>query len=254
MKISIITVCYNSAKTIGATLRSVREQTCPDIEHIIIDGGSKDKTLDVLATQGQHVARIISKPDHGIYDAMNKGLAVATGEVVGFLNSDDVLAHANVMSAIARAMADPAIDACYGDLVYVAQDDIGKVVRYWRSQTYRPGLFEHGWVPAHPTFYARRTLYQKYGGFDLEFRLAADFDILLRFIEACGISTAYIPEVLVKMRLGGATNVSFGNVFRQNMEIARAFRKYGLRVGLKPFAFKLMSRLSQFIRKPSAHG
>jgi len=254
MKISIITVCYNSADTIGAALQSVYAQSYPDIEHIIIDGGSTDATLDVVATEGQHVWKVISEPDNGIYDAMNKGLAVATGEVVGFLNSDDVLAHANVVSRIAEAMSDPAVDACYGDLVYVAQHDINKVVRYWRSCKYRHGLFGRGWVPAHPTFYSRRSLYQKWGGFDLTFRLAADFDILLRFFEAHKIVSTYIPEVLVKMRLGGATNASFANVIRQNVEIARAFRKYGLRFGLKPFVLRLVSRLAQFVRTPSTQG
>lgn len=254
MKISIVTVCYNSASTIGATLQSVREQTHPDIEHIIVDGGSGDKTLDVVASAGPHVTKIISEHDHGIYDAMNKGLALATGDIVGFLNSDDILAHSNVITKIAEVMSDTALDGCYGDLVYVAQHDMNKVVRYWKSRDYSAGLFDRGWVPAHPTFYARRILYQRYGGFDLTFRLAADFDILLRFFEACGITSSYIPEVLVKMRLGGATNVSLGNVLRQNMEIARAFRKYGMRVGLKPFAFRMISRLSQFVRKPSTYG
>jgi glycosyltransferase involved in cell wall biosynthesis len=252
MKVSIITVCYNSAETIADTLRSVRQQIYPDIEYIIVDGGSTDNTLKLIAAEGQHVDKLVSGRDQGIYDAMNKGLALATGEIVGFLNSDDVLAHASVVSRVVGVLTDPAVDACYGDLVYVAPNDLDKVVRYWRSRDYRPGLFQRGWVPAHPTFYARRALYRKYGGFDPELRLAADFDILLRFFEVHGITSVYIPEVLVKMRLGGATNVSFGNVLRQNMEIARAFRKYRLRAGLKPFFFKLMSRLSQFIRKPSA--
>lgn len=251
MKISVITVCFNSATTIGQTLRSVREQTHRDIEHIVVDGGSKDNTLEVVATEGLHVAKLDSQPDSGIYDAMNKGLALATGEVVGFLNSDDVFAHAGVISKIALTMADSAVDACYGDLVYVAQNDLNRIVRYWKSGEYKRGLFDRGWVPAHPTFYARRELYEKYGGFDLDLRLAADFDILLRFFEVYRIRTSYISDVLVRMRLGGATNVSVGNVLRQNMEIARAFRKYGLNVGLKPFAFKLMSRLSQFAWKPS---
>lgn len=250
MKVSIITVCFNSEATICQTLRSVREQRHRDIEHIVVDGGSRDNTLEVVASEGPHVAKLVSECDMGIYDAMNKGLALATGDVVGFLNSDDVFAHAEVISKIALAMADSAIDACYGDLVYVAQDDMNKVVRYWKSGEYRRGLFDRGWVPAHPTFYARRELYQRYGGFDLDMKLAADFDILLRFFEVHRIRTSYIPDVLVKMRLGGATNVSFGNVLRQNIEIARAFRKYGLSVGLKPFAFKLMSRFSQFAWKP----
>jgi len=254
MKITIITVCYNSAETIGATLQSVREQTHPDIEHIIIDGGSTDNTLDVIRTKGQHAAKIVSERDQGIYDAMNKGLAMATGEIIGFLNSDDVLAHANVIARVAEALKDPAVEACYGDLVYVDRHDLTKVIRYWKSRVYRPGLFERGWVPAHPSFYARRTLYQKYGGFDLGFRLAADFDILLRFFVVHGIVSTYIPDVMVKMRLGGATNVSLGNVIHQNMEIARVFRKYGLRAGLKLWAFRLVSRLSQFFRTPSVQG
>lgn len=251
MKISIITVCYNAAETIADTLRSVRQQTYHNIEHIVVDGGSVDNTLAVVAAEGAHVVKIVSERDRGIYDAMNKGLALATGEVVGFLNSDDVLAHADVVEKIAQTMANSVIDACYGDLVYVAQDDTNKVVRYWKSQTYRHGLFDRGWVPAHPTFYARRVLYQNYGNFDLGMQLAADFDILLRFFEGHQITSTYIPEVLVRMRLGGATNVSFRNVLRQNMEIAKSFRKYGLSVGLKPFVFRLMSRLSQFVRKPS---
>ena len=249
MKISVITVCYNSARTIGRTLLSVREQTHDDIEHIIIDGASSDNTLEVVAAEGRHAVKLVSEPDGGIYDAMNKGLARATGDVIGFLNSDDVFASAEVVSKIALALADSAIDACYGDLVYVAQDDMNKVVRYWKSTEYKRGLFDRGWVPAHPTFYARRELYQRHGGFDLDMKLAADFDILLRFFEVHRIRTSYIPNVLVRMRLGGATNVSLGNVLRQNIEISRAFRKYGLSVGLKPFAFKLMSRLSQFAWK-----
>jgi glycosyltransferase involved in cell wall biosynthesis len=231
----------------------VREQTHGDIEHIVVDGGSRDNTLEVVTTEGPHVAKLVSECDKGIYDAMNKGLALATGDVVGFLNSDDVFANPEVISKIALAMADSAIDACYGDLVYVAQDDMNKVVRYWKSGEYKRGLFDRGWVPAHPTFYARRELYENYGGFDLDMKLAADFDILLRFFEVYRIRTSYIPDVLVRMRLGGATNVSLGNVLRQNIEIANAFRKYGLSVGLKPFAFKLMSRLSQFAWKPSLH-
>lgn len=251
MKVSIITVCYNAAETIADTLRSVRQQTYRNIEHIVVDGGSVDNTLAVVAAEGSHVIKLVSERDRGIYDAMNKGLALATGEVVGFLNADDVLAHTDVIKKIAQTMADPAINACYGDLVYVAQDDTNKIVRYWKSQAYRHGLFDRGWVPAHPTFYARRVLYQNYGNFDLDMQLAADFDILLRFFEGYGITSTYIPEVLVRMRLGGATNVSVRNVLRQNMEIAKAFRKYGLSVGLKPFVFRLMSRLSQFVRKPS---
>lgn len=252
MRISIITVCYNSAKTITDTLRSVREQSYKDIEHIIIDGGSTDGTLELVAAEGPHVSTLVSEPDKGIFYAMNKGLALATGEVIGFLNSDDLFSDREVMAKIAQAMALESVDACYGDLLYVAENDVSKVVRYWKSRAYRPGLFGRGWVPAHPTFYARREIFRKFGGFDTDMRLAADFDILLRFFVVHKIASAYLPEVLVKMRLGGASNVSFGNVLRQNLEIAQAYRKYELKVGLKPFAFKLLSRLMQFVRKPSS--
>jgi glycosyltransferase involved in cell wall biosynthesis len=253
LKISIITVCYNSAGTLQDTLASVREQSYPQIEHIVVDGASTDGSVDVIRNKGSRVTTFVSEPDRGIYDAMNKGIQLATGDVVGFLNSDDVFANDDVVSRIAQTMRDPSIDACYGDLVYVSQEDTNKVVRYWKSRKYKHGLFNRGWVPAHPTFYARRDVYLKYGGFDLGMRLAADFDILLRFFVAHKITSAYIPEVLVRMRLGGATNGSLGNVLRQNREISRAFHKYSLDVGLKPFAFKLISRVSQFVRKPSSN-
>lgn len=252
MKITIITVCYNSAATISDVLHSVDSQTWPNIEHWVIDGASRDGTLDLLQAHATPWRHVLSESDCGIYDAMNKGLALATGDVVGFLNSDDIFAHPEVVSTIAQTMHDRSIDACYGDLVYVAPNDMSKVVRYWKSQKYRHGLFDRGWVPAHPTFYARRELYEKYGGFDTEMRLAADFDILLRFFEAYKINTSYIPQVMVRMRLGGATNGSFKNVLRQNIEISQAFKKYGLSAGPKPFIFKLMSRFSQFLRRPSA--
>ena len=252
MKITIITVSYNAAKTIGDTLRSVREQSYQQIEHIVIDGGSTDQTLDIVAAEGTHVAKVVSEKDEGLYDAMNKGLALATGDVVGFLNSDDVFANADVLTAVAQAMVEPSTDACYGDLVYVAPDDTRKVIRYWRSREYERGLFERGWVPAHPTFYARRELYERFGGFDLRLGLAADFDVLLRLIGVHGITTTYIPHVLVRMRLGGASNESLPSVIRQNVDIARAFRKYGWKVGMKPFVFKMMLRISQFVRKPQS--
>jgi glycosyltransferase involved in cell wall biosynthesis len=252
MKITIITVCFNSSETIGDTLDSVYKQTYKNIEHIIIDGMSTDNTLEIITKKGAHVSKLISEKDNGIYDAMNKGIHIATGDVIGFLNSDDVFAEVDVISSIAKTMADSSVDACYGDLVYVDQYDVNKVVRYWRSCKYQTGLFERGWVAAHPTFYARREIYQKFGGFDLNLTLAADFDVILRFLRVQSITSAYIPEVMVKMRLGGASNSGFFNLVRQNIEIANAFRKYNLDVGIKLFIFRLVSRCLQFIRKPSS--
>lgn len=186
MKISIITVCYNSAGTLADTLASVREQLYPHIEHIVVDGASSDGSVEIIRTKGQRVATFVSEPDQGIYDAMNKGLQLATGDVVGFLNSDDVFAHDDVVSTIAQTMLEPSIDACYGDLVYVSQDDTNKVVRYWKSREYQPGLCAKGWMPAHPTFYARRTVYQRHGGFDLSLKLQADFEMALRLLILAG--------------------------------------------------------------------
>lgn len=250
MKISVITVCYNSAATIGNTLRSVRTQTFPDIEHIVVDGDSNDDTLEIVAAEGKHVARLVSERDNGIYDAMNKGLALATGEVVGFLNSDDVYANDGVISRIAQMMHKPSIDACYGDLVYVAKDDQNKVVRYWKSRDYQPGLCAKGWMPAHPTFYARRAVYQRYGGFDLNLKLQADFEMALRLLDIAHIRTAYLPEILVRMRAGGASNASLRNVIQGNFEAVRACRKHGLPGGFRFVTGKILSRIPQFLRHP----
>lgn len=251
MKFSIVTVCFNSSSTIGDTLRSVREQTYDDIEHIVVDGGSKDNTLEIVAKEGAHVSTLVSEKDNGIYDAMNKGLAVARGDIVGFLNSDDVFANSDVIATIAQAMADPLVDACYGDLVYVAAADASKVVRYWKSCEYRPGLCARGWMPAHPTFYARRAVYQRHGDFDLSLKLQADFEMALRLLDIGGLNTVYIPEVLVRMRMGGASNASFRNILRGNLEASKACQKHGLPGGVLFIAGKILSRLPQFLRRPS---
>lgn len=251
MKISIITVCFNSAKTISDTLSSVEKQTYKNIEHIVIDGGSTDDTLAIVVSQGAHVARLESGVDKGIYDAMNKGLALATGDVIGFLNSDDIFANTEVVARIAETMKNPSIDACYGDLIYVDQRDMSKVVRYWKSGEFNRGNFFRGWVPAHPTFYARRKVYREFGGFDLNINLAADFDILLRFFEVHKISSEYIPEILIKMRLGGVTNASWNSILRQNREIAEIFKKYGFSISWKLFIIRFIRRIAQFLRRPS---
>ena len=251
MKISVITVCYNSAKTIGHTLRSVHKQTHGDIEHIIVDGGSKDNTLEVVAAEGVHVAKVVSERDNGIYDAMNKGIALASGEIIGFINADDFYASPSVLTTVAAAFEKSGADCCYGDLCYVSQVDPTRTVRYWRSVDFVPGSFETGWCPPHPTFFVRRSVYQRLGGFDLSFRIAADFELMARYLEAARISSHYIPEVLVKMRLGGTTNRSLSNIVKQNAEIRRALKKLGLRFMLTRFVLnKLVSRAIQFVRRP----
>ena len=251
MKISVITVCYNSAKTIGNTLRSVREQTHSDIEHIIVDGSSDDDTLKVVKAEGLHVAKVVSERDKGIYDAMNKGIALASGEIVAFINADDFYASPCILTTVAAAFEKSGADCCYGDLCYVSQVDPTRTVRYWRSANFVPKAFEKSWCPPHPTFFVRRSVYQRLGGFDLSFRIAADFELMARYLEADGISSHYIPEVLVKMRLGGTTNRSLSNIFEQNIEIRRALAKNGLHFSLVSFVLnKLVTRAAQFVRRP----
>jgi glycosyltransferase involved in cell wall biosynthesis len=254
MKISVITVCYNSAKTIGHTLRSVREQTHDDIEHIIIDGGSKDNTLEIVAAEGGHVAKIISERDNGIYDAMNKGMDLACGEVVGFINSDDFYADSSVLSKIANAFQDELVEACYGDLVYVSEDN-SRVVRYWKSKPFVKGSFAKGWCPAHPTFYVRKSTIERFGVFDRSFKLAADMEFMMRYLESGKIRATYIPDVLVRMRVGGATNQNWKNIVRQNKEIFLALQKNGMRFSKSLFLMrKVKNRLGQFIAGGLQHG
>jgi glycosyltransferase involved in cell wall biosynthesis len=252
MKISIITVCYNSAETIGHTLQSVREQTYEDIEHIVVDGKSTDNTLAIVAAKGSHVAKLVSEKDKGIYDAMNKGIALVSGDIVGFINADDFYASNTVLATVAASFQKSGADSCYSDLCYVSQTDPTCIVRYWRSADFVPGSFEKSWCPPHPTFFVRRSVYQRLGGFDLSFRIAADFELMARYLEAARISSCYIPEVLVKMRLGGTTNRSLSNIFKQNAEIRRALSKNGLRSSLVSFVLnKLVSRAIQFVRRPA---
>ena len=251
MRFSIVTVAFNSAATIGDTLRSVNAQRHQPIDHLIIDGGSSDGTLEIVKAVGQRVSHVSSGPDKGIYDAMNKGLAAATGDVVGFLNSDDLYAGPDVISKVARIFSnEPSVQAVYGDLCYVRQDDVSQVVRYWRSSAYEPGMFQAGWVPPHPTFFARREVYQRLGSFNLEYQLAADWELLARFIEVHGIATRYLHETMVLMRLGGATNQSLQNVWKQNREIWRAAHQHGLRPSVHRFILgKLWSRGQQFLSR-----
>lgn len=249
MKISIITVCFNSAKTIEDTMRSVASQSYADIEHIVVDGASTDTTERLVRAHDARLARFVSEPDAGIYDAMNKGLALATGEVVGFLNSDDVYSHEHVVAHIARAMRPQPVDACYGDLVLVDANRSSRVLRYWQSRVYEPGLCARGWMPAHPTFYARREAYARHGGFDLSFRIAADFEMSLRLLDVKKLRTVYLPEVMVRMRSGGESTRSLASVIKGNREAARACAKHGLSGGPGFLLRKLASKIPQLVRR-----
>jgi glycosyltransferase involved in cell wall biosynthesis len=250
LRISVVTVVRNGAGTIEETLRSVQAQTYGDIEQIVVDGASTDGTLDIVERYRAKLAGVVSEPDRGIYDAMNKGLALATGEVVGFLNSDDYYEHDRVLEKVAQVMADPAVDACYADLVYVDPRDSSRVVRYWKSRPYQRGLCSKGWLPAHPTFFVRREIFRKHGGFDLAFPRQADFELSLRFLDIHKIRATYVPEVWVRMRAGGVSNRSIAGVLKGNLEAYRACEKNG--VGVTPWFVvrKLLSRVPQFFSRP----
>ena len=250
MKISIITVCFNSAKTIKDTLISVANQKNVAVEHVVIDGASTDSTLQILKNH-KSVATLVSEPDKGIYDAMNKGIKLATGDIVGTLNADDFYIDDLVLSEVAKVFEDESVGACFADLVYVSQNDTNKIVRYWKSQDYVIGLFKSGWMPAHPTFFARKSVYDKYGLFDLNYKIGADFELLFRLIEQNKIKTEYIPKVIVKMRLGGTTNKNLSNVIAQNKEIICILKKqYPDFSVLKFISNKIVNRLFQFLYRP----
>ncbi len=248
MKISVITATWNCADTIGDCLASVAGQSYPDREHIVIDGASPDGTLSVLEAHRAQLAVLVSEPDQGIYDALNKGLSRASGEVVGLLHADDLYADADVLARIAAAFADPAVDAVYGDLVYVSQKNTDRVIRHWRSGEYRPARLRRGWMPPHPTLYLRRSLYERHGNFDLQYRIAADYDLILRLLSRIEGRIVYLPEVLVRMRLGGTSNRSLRHILRKSSEDYRALRANRMG-GLAALAWKNLSKAPQFFRK-----
>lgn len=247
--LTIITVCLNSAATIGDTLESVNRQTHPAIEHIVVDGGSIDGTQRIVETQGQRVTRLVSERDRGIYDAMNKGIALARGDVVGFLNADDTFAGPDSAAHIAAAFR-LGVDVCYGDLLYVGARDPSKVIRYWRSRPYRVGLCAGGWAPPHPTLYVRREVLKKVGGFDAEMRVAADFEMALRLLDVHRVASVYLPEVLVHMRVGGVSNRSLRGILRGHRELASALRRHGFPSGWTWSARRLLARVPQFLMRP----
>lgn len=225
MKISVITATYNSVRTLADCLDSVLRQRPAPFEHIVIDGASSDGTRELLQARRADLAVLVSEPDRGIYDALNKGLAQASGDVVGFLHSDDFYADDDVLKDVAAAFADPTVDAVYGDLEYVRKQDVNRRVRRWQAGPFRPWELKLGWMPPHPTLFVRRAGYQRIGGFDTQFRIAADYLSVLRLFSTPGFKPVYLPRVLVKMRLGGASNASLSNIMRKSREDLSALRQ-----------------------------
>lgn len=248
MKVSVITAVRNGAETLRGCIESVQKQTIPS-EHIIIDGASTDGTFDIIAQYRSSIAKVISEPDKGIYDGLNKGIRLASGDVIGLLHGDDFYAHDKVLESVVRVFEEQNVDSCYGDLLYVDKNDTDKVIRYWRASGYQPGKFKYGWMPPHPTFFVRREIYEKYGLFNTAFRIAADYELMLRFLEKCRISTYYISEVLIKMRLGGTSNKSLKNLFTKSSEDYKAWKVNNLNGGLHTILLKNFSKIPQFFIK-----
>jgi len=250
VKISIITVVFNAEETIGDAIQSVAAQTYKDVEHIVVDGASTDGTPDVIRQYQSQLATVISEPDNGIYDAMNKGIQAATGDVIGLLNADDVFEDESVLEQVARAHRDQALDACYADLVYVRAHDTSQVVRYWRSRNHYAGLCFKGWMPAHPTFYVKKRVYDQVGLYDTTLNYQSDLEFCARAFEQHSIRSRYIPSLWVRMRLGGVTNNSFQTMWRGNWESYFALKKLGLkRNPVTYFLLKFSAKLPQFFRR-----
>ena len=248
MKISIITVVWNNAKTIKDAINSVLNQSYKDVEYIVIDGASTDGTIEILQSYGDKI-KFISEKDNGLYDAMNKGIRMATGDVVGILNSDDFYASDKILQIVADEFLKSNIDSVYANLEYIDANDPKRVIRYWRSKKYQEGLFRSGWHPAHPTFFVKKEIYEKYGVFDLSFKIAADYELMLRFFEKCKITSSYVDEVFVKMRIGGESNRSIKNIIKANMESYKAWKANGLYINPLRFLLKPFSKIIQFIKK-----
>jgi len=250
MKISIITITYNSAATVEDTIRSVVDQDYPFIEYLIIDGKSKDRTLEIAEKYKDRIHRIISEKDKGLYDALNKGIQMATGDVIGFLHSDDIYADNKVISKVAEAFSShPEADGFYADLVFVRRDDTRKVMRTWEAGPYQDGDFIKGWMPPHPTFFVRKHCYEKYGVFNTDLKLAADYELMLRFIHKHKIRLTYLPQVIVKMRMGGASNVSFFVRLKANMEDKLAWKINGLKPSAVTLLLKPLRKITQFFKR-----
>jgi len=248
MKISIITVSYNSAATIQSAVASVLAQEGVELDYVVVDGASTDGTVDLLRGYGSQIDQLVSEPDSGMYDAMNKGVARARGEVVGILNSDDFYADTDVLATVAAAFEDPGVDCVFGDLDYVDAVETARVVRAWRSQPYQAGAFGRGWHPAHPSFFVRRSVYGRFGGFAADLPIAADYEFMLRVLERHRLKSVHLPKVLVKMRTGGASNASLENIAKANLQCWKAWRQNGLGWSPLPVLRKPFSKLKQLRR------
>ena len=249
LKVSIITVCYNSSGTIESTIRSVISQNYNNIEYIIVDGASSDNTLQIVERYKNKISKVISEKDEGIYDAINKGISVASGEIIAILHADDFYSNENVISNVVDSFILNKVEAVYGDLQYVDRIDTNKIKRNWISGPFKKQNFLKGWMPPHPSFFVKKECYDKFGLFNTSLRSAADYELMLRFLYKHNCSVAYIPHVLVKMRVGGKSNVSLMNRIKANREDKKAWEINGLTPEILTFIRKPLSKIGQFFKK-----
>jgi glycosyltransferase involved in cell wall biosynthesis len=247
MKVSIVTVTLNSAATLATTMDSVCCQDHPDIEHILIDGRSSDRTLDIIRSY-PHVARFISEPDNGLYDAINKGIRRATGDVVGILNSDDFFPSRHVVSRVVEALSHQQVDAVIGDVAFVRPGNLDRIVRMYSSCKFHPRQFAGGYMPAHPTFYVRRRCYEQFGVYQTDYRIAADYELLVRFLHRHRVTYAYLPMTMVHMRTGGVSNRSIASRYVLNREIVRACRENGVTTNMARLSLKYFFKIFEYVR------
>ena len=248
MKVSIITVTYNSALTIEDTIQSVLEQTYPNIEYIIIDGESTDDTLQKIEPYSDKLSKFVSEKDSGMYDALNKGIKLATGDIIGILNSDDFYTDKFVIEEVVKIFLEEHSDAVYADLQYVDSNHTNKIIRNWKSGNYKPGDFLYGWMPPHPTFFVKKDIYRKFGNFSMELKSAADYELMLRFIHKHQIRLSYLKRVIVKMRAGGMSNSSLKNRMRANKEDRKAWSMNQITPRFYTLWFKPLRKILQYLK------
>jgi glycosyltransferase involved in cell wall biosynthesis len=247
-EVSIVTVCFNSSRTIRETIDSVLSQNHHPVQYIIVDGGSTDGTVELVQQYKQGISHFVSEPDRGIYDAMNKGIRLATGDIIGLLNSDDTYADSHVVTDLVTAMSAANADAVFADLVYVDQSDTRRVRRYYDSSRWRPRRFRFGWMPAHPTFFIKRKFYERHGLFSLDYRIAADFEMLVRLLYRGGATYTHVARPVVKMRTGGMSTRGLRHSWLLNREIVRACRANGIWTTLPLVLMKTPAKLMETVR------
>ena len=246
MKVSIVTVCYNSVKTISHTIESVLAQIYPQIEYIIVDGSSTDGTVDIIKSFEDRISVIISEPDHGIYDAINKGIKLSTGSIIGILNSDDFFTDNHVIEQVVEAFSNKEIDAVFGDVQFVNSTNTSKILRYYSSKKFSPAKFRYGFMPAHPSFYIKRELFEKFGYYKTDYKIGADFELLIRFLYINHIKYKYLEMPFVNMRTGGVSNKSIFSNYTLNKEIARACSENGIKTNLFFIYSKYFIKIFQY--------